>query len=232
MSKTKNIKLHILDESEFHVTVFKPYNMVVVPGRGTPSPCLLDLVQAKISKNMLPVHRIDRVTAGCVVFAKNKFAEQAITNAFSKNLVAKTYLAIVSAGSKNISKLENKFTISEKLYRVDTPNAKRGSLAHQTVDNERGKTAITNVKVLKRSDKFALLEIKPQTGRMHQIRVHLSHAGFPIIGDKLYKSEEKFKKNSIALFAQKISVLLPKNLKSEITASTPTLFTKFIEENF
>lgn len=218
-------RLDILDESPHHIVVFKPDNMVVVPGKGTPRPSLLDCVQKECGKNMRPVHRLDRVTSGCVIFAKDEFAERALSDAFKKNLVNKTYTAIVEGSVEQDSQI-----IKAKLLRVDSLNAKKGNLARQTIATN-GQNATTKIKVLKRNEHFSLLEISPQSGKMHQIRIHLNHIGHPIVGDKLYGSKTPYKKNAIALVASKIDLPLPKGGRSNAQARNPSAFNNFLMEH-
>lgn len=209
------MQFEVIDESPFHLVVNKPAGMVTVPGRGTPKPSLLEAVQAKFGKGIKAVHRIDRVTSGCVLFAKSDFAEQCFLNAFKKHFVHKTYWAIVAGEIE-----KNKVLIDAPLARVTTPDAKKGPMASQSVE-EYGQKAQTLIKVLARGNGHSLVSSRPLTGRMHQIRAHLQHLGHPIVGDRAYGSEEIFEKNAIALFAQGIDFPMPRGPRRQVEAIPP-----------
>lgn len=176
--------------------------MVVVTGRGAPKPTLLDVLQERFGKGVKPVHRLDRVTTGCCILAKDIYGQQALSNAFRKHLVDKRYLAVIE-GVPSWKQLN----IDARLKRVDTPKSRK-SLAHQVISDD-GERALTRVKVLETHGELALVEANPETGRMHQIRAHLSHLGFPILGDQLYGSKRAYYPNAIALHAHQITFPLP-----------------------
>lgn len=173
-------KLRVLDEGGHHVVVDKEPGMLVVPARGVPAPVLLVEVQRQFGKGVRAVHRLDRGTSGCVVFAKSTFGEQALMDAFRRRRVEKRYLAWVE-GKPDFTKT----VVDAPLLRDDGPAGKRGPAAVQRVD-ARGQSALTHVRVLASTGAFSLIEAKPQTGRMHQIRVHCAHLGIPLVGDVLY----------------------------------------------
>ncbi|MES2504346.1 MAG: RNA pseudouridine synthase [Myxococcota bacterium] len=209
--------LQILDQGKHHLVVFKPSNMVVVTGRGAPKPTLLDVAIAEFGKGIRPVHRLDRGTTGCCILAKDLFGQQALSNAFRKHLVNKTYLAIIE-GVPDFKKL----SVDARLKRVDTPNNKK-SLAHQTIAED-GERALTHLKVLSTTDGLTLIEARPVTGRMHQIRAHLSHLGFPIIGDILYGSKRDYAPHSLALHAYSVDFPVPEGGRKKIVAEPDERF--------
>jgi RluA family pseudouridine synthase len=212
------VTLRVLDQGKHHVVVDKAANMVVVAGRGAPKPTLLDLVQQQFGKAIRPVHRLDRVTTGCCIFAKSLYGQQALSNAFRRHLVEKRYLAIVE-GSPKFTTLN----IDARLQRVDDPDARKGPLAHQTIEEE-GQRALTRVKVLSKTEDFALVEALPRTGRMHQIRAHLAHVGHPILGDFQYGAKNKYAPHSIALHAAVIIFPAPDGGKKTVKAPVPSFF--------
>ncbi len=220
------MNLVILDDGKHHVVVHKPANMVVVAGRGVPKPTLMDLVQEKFGKGIRPVHRLDRVTDGCCIFAKSLFGQQALSNAFRRHLVDKRYLAIVE-GEPQFTSLN----IDARLQRIDEPKAKKGPLAEQTIDDE-GKRALTRVKVWAKADGFAIVEAQPLTGRMHQIRAHLAHVGHPIVGDKQYGSKTPFGEHAIALFAFAVSFPEPSGGRKFVVAELPANFKAFLQKHY
>jgi RluA family pseudouridine synthase len=213
--------LQILDQGQHHVVVNKPPNMVVVAGRGAPRPTLLDLVTERFGAKVRPVHRLDRGTVGCCLFALDLFGQQALSNAFRRHLVDKRYLAIVE-GTPNFTSLN----IDARLERQDFPEAKRGPLAHQSISGD-GKRALTRVKVLASKNGFAVVDARPETGRMHQIRAHLAHVGHPIVGDKQYGSKNDLDEKRMLLFAYAVSFPEPKKQRRFVVAPLPQLFSDF-----
>jgi 23S rRNA pseudouridine1911/1915/1917 synthase len=216
--------MRILDEGKHHLVVFKPTNMVVVAGRGAPRPTLLDLTQEKFGKNIRPVHRLDRVTTGCCLLAKDLFGQQALSLAFRKHLVNKTYWAIIE-GSPDFKKI----SIDARLKRIDTPD-NRKSQAHQVI-SEDGERALTHIRVLESRGQYTLVEAKPITGRMHQIRAHLAHIGHPIVGDKLYGSKSDYAPNAIALHAYQVDFPLPEGGRKTVKAEPEALFLHWFSNN-
>ena len=130
-----------------------------------------------------PAHRLDRETSGLVVCARTLTASQALTLAFADGGVEKEYLAIVE-GHPTLDRFD-----------VEAPIAEGTTLIRIAVriDLERGRAARTRVVVERRFERdghpFALVRCFPETGRQHQIRIHLSHAGFPLVGDKMYGAD-------------------------------------------
>jgi 23S rRNA pseudouridine955/2504/2580 synthase len=217
------MNLFVLDEGKHHVVVDKPYNMVVVAGRGVPRPTLLDLAQEKWGKGIKPVHRIDRVTSGCCILAKSTYGQQALSDAFRRHLIEKKYLAIIE-GKPSFTSIN----IDVRLERVDALKARKGWLATQTI-HEKGKRALTRVQVWASNENFAVVLAKPQTGRMHQIRAHLAHVGHPIVGDKQYGSRTAFEIHAIALFAWSISFPLPEGGRRIVQATFTKNFQEFLK---
>lgn len=122
------------------------------------------------------VHRIDKDTSGVLIIAKNNKSHINLSDQIKNREVKKTYIALVRGIIP-----ENEATINMPIARCKTNRQK------MAVDKD-GKEAITHFKVLKRYNKYTLLEVKIDTGRTHQIRVHLSHIGYPIIGDFVYSN--------------------------------------------
>ena len=137
---------------------------------------LADLLPAMLGRPGKPVravHRIDRDTSGLVVFARTRPAEQHLTEQFKAHTVERRYLALVRGRPKS-------GTIESHFVR-DRGDGRRGSSA--TGDGQR---AVTHVKVLERLGEFALVECRLETGRTHQVRIHLGEAGWPLSGEKVY----------------------------------------------
>jgi 23S rRNA pseudouridine1911/1915/1917 synthase len=123
---------------------------------------------------VLPVHRLDRDTSGLMVFARTRDAEKHLSNQFRRHTIQRRYVAVVHGAVK-------KQTIESRLVR-DRGDGLRGSTTLPGV----GKPAVTHVRPLERLGDYTLVECRLETGRTHQIRIHLSEAGHPLCGDKMY----------------------------------------------
>ena len=185
--KAQNIPLEILYEDKDIIVVNKPKGMVVHPANGNPDGTLVNAVMA-ICKDSLSgiggklrpgiVHRLDKDTSGAIIVAKNDKAHIALSEALKNHEIKKTYIALVRGIVK-----ENEGTIDMPIARSKTDRKK------MAVDKN-GKSALTHFKVLKRyfENNCTLVEVQIETGRTHQIRVHLSYIGYPIIGDEVYSN--------------------------------------------
>ena len=146
--------------------------------------------------NLYLVHRIDKFTSGIVILARDEETKKYFEESFKDKTINKVYHAIVQG---KVEKEKGTIDISIGIDKKN-PN-KRIPLSVK----EGGESAITHYKVLKRLNEHTLLELKPLTGRTHQIRVHLSYIGHPIIGDKIYsKNADIYKMKGFALIAKEI----------------------------
>jgi len=217
----KSKSVSILDQGPFHCVVNKRAGQLVVPARGDTDSTVLDDLRQELGKSVLAVHRLDRATSGCLAFARGKFAEQALSQAFKKHLVDKRYLAIVQGEPTFV-----KTTIEESLRRVDSTR-KKGPAAWQEIDAA-GKSACTHVRVLHKAGDWSLVEARPLTGRMHQIRAHLSFLGHPVAGDALYGAVMAFTpEQQIGLHALLLSLPLPKGGRCFVHAPISVSWTKW-----
>ncbi len=155
------------------------------------------------------VHRLDRVTSGLIVCAKNQSAMTHLQKQFADRKATKTYLAVVNAELDNSA------------YRLEWPIERNPKKPQTFRVGANGKPAVTNVKVLKRNEDASLAECQPETGRTHQIRVHLANLGAPIIGDVLYGSEVDLN-GRILLHAHRLSLKMPSGKDQEFVADVPS----------
>ena len=182
------LPLPILYEDHSIIVIDKPAGMVVHPAAGNPSGTLVNalLYHCKdlsgINGALRPgiVHRLDKETSGVMVVAKDDEAYHQLTRQFKNRRVEKVYLAIAYGNIKE----------SEGL--IDAPIGRHPDQRKKmSIRTTRGRAALTHWKVLERFGSFTFLEIYPKTGRTHQIRVHLSSMGHPILGDPLYGRKGK-----------------------------------------
>ena len=227
--KAQNIPVDIIYEDKDIVVVNKPKGMVVHPANGNPDGTLVNAIMA-ICKDSLSgiggeirpgiVHRLDKDTSGLLIVAKNDLAHVNMSEQIKKHEVKKTYIALVRGVVK-----ENEATINMPIGRSNSDRKKMAV-------TKNGKNAITHIKVLKRYDKYTLLEINIETGRTHQIRVHLSHIGYPIIGDTEYSNgKNEFNVVGQCLHAKCLEFKHPiTNKEMKLEAPLPDYFKKIIEE--
>ncbi len=183
--KAQDIPVDIVYEDKDIIVVNKPKGMVVHPANGNPDGTLVNAIMA-ICKDSLSgiggeirpgiVHRLDKDTSGLLIVAKNDMAHVNMSEQIKRHEVKKTYIALVRGVVK-----ENEATI-------DMPIGRSNSDRKKMAVTKNGKNAVTHIKVLKRYDKYTLLEVNIETGRTHQIRVHLAHIGYPVIGDYIYSN--------------------------------------------
>ena len=178
------IPLDIIFEDKDIIVINKPRVLTVHPGAGRSSGTLVNALLhhckdlSGIGGVERPgiVHRLDKDTSGVLVVAKNDKAHQNLSKQFKERNVEKTYLALVEGEVKNDSG-----TINEAIGRHPVNRKKMATLTPT-----KGRHAITHYKVLKRLEKTTLLELMIETGRTHQIRVHLKHIGHQVVGDPVY----------------------------------------------
>jgi len=215
----ENIPLDIAYEDKDLLVVNKPAGMSTHPAgprlTGTLVNALLHHCKdlSGIGGVLRPgiVHRLDKDTTGLLVVAKNDDAHIALSDQFRNRVVKKKYIALV----RGIVQLDN--------GRIELPIARRKKDVTKmgvSFTDEKKKTAVTNYKVLKRFKDFTMLELSLKTGRTHQIRVHLSHIGHPVVGDKLYGSMKGLARG--ALHAKTLGFFHPRTKKlMEFTSELP-----------
>lgn len=183
--KAEDIPIDIIYEDEDIIVVNKPKGMVVHPANGNPDGTLVNALMS-ICKDSLSgiggeirpgiVHRIDKDTSGLLIVAKNDKAHLCLSEQIKNREITKKYVALVRGVIK-----ENDATIDMPIGR-STKDRKKMAVRKD------GKKAVTHFKVLQRFNGYTYLDIKIDTGRTHQIRVHLSEIGYPIVGDMVYSN--------------------------------------------
>ena len=227
----QDIPIEIIYEDEDIIVVNKPKGMVVHPANGNPDGTLVNSLMA-ICKDSLSgiggeirpgiVHRLDKDTSGILIVAKNDKSHINLSEQIKNHKTEKTYIALVRGIVK-----ENEATINMPIGR-STKDRKKMAV------NKNGKEAITHFKVMQRfpNNNCTLLEIKIETGRTHQIRVHLSQIGYPIIGDEVYSNgKNEWNIKGQCLHSKSIKFKHPRTGEEMLLyAELPDYFKKLLEE--
>ncbi len=229
--EAQDIPIEIIYEDDNIIVVNKPKGLVVHPANGNPDGTLVNAIMA-ICKDSLSgiggkirpgiVHRLDKDTSGILIVAKNDKAHINLSEQIKEHEVQKIYIALVRGIIK-----ENEATINMPIGRSTSDRKK------MAVTNK-GKEAITHFKVLKRypEHNVTLIEIKIETGRTHQIRVHLAWIGYPVIGDEVYSSgKNEWGIKGQALHAKSLKFKHPITEKEMfLEAKLPNYFEKVLED--
>jgi len=230
----ENIPLDVIHEDSDIIIINKPAGLVVHPAAGHPSGTLVNALLyhcsdlAGIGGEMRPgiVHRLDRDTSGVMVVAKNERAMTLLARQFKAGSVGKEYIALVHGvpdpRSGRIETLIGRSRNDRKKMSVDPASA--------------GRVAITNYEVVRELGRYSMLRIRIETGRTHQIRVHMAHAGYPVAGDLQYGGRKTLKRGGIyparqMLHAGTLSFIHPgKNKKVVFKAPLPADMNLFIQQ--
>ena len=189
--RAQRMALDIVFEDADLIVINKPVGLIVHPGAGNPDGTLLNgLLAYAPALRQVPragiVHRLDKDTSGLLVVAKNLTAQARLAEQLATRSVKRTYLALVHGEPPARGA-------------IDAPIGRDPRVRTRMAVNSSGKEARTNYKVIERFGKFALLECRLETGRTHQIRVHLQHIRHPIVGDTVYRRGAR---NSVAFARQ------------------------------
>jgi len=205
--EAEDIALDILYEDNDVIVVNKPKGMVVHPANGHYNGTLVNALMyhckdslSGINGVLRPgiVHRIDMDTTGSIIACKNDAAHMCIAKQLKDHSIDRTYRAICHGVIK-----DDEITINAPLGRSDKDRKKMAV-------KEGGKRAVTHVTVLERFKDYTYVECKLETGRTHQIRVHMAHIGFPLVGDEVYCNRKThFKTDGQCLHAYKLGFIHP-----------------------
>lgn len=170
-----NTPLELIHEDHELLVVNKPAGLLSVSGKGDHlKDCLISRLQAAFPEALL-VHRLDMDTSGVIVFARTPAAQRHLGLQFEKRMMKKSYLALVWG------QVDGKEGVIDLPLIVDWPNRPLQKVCHGT-----GRAAVTEWKVLRHDETSTRMRLFPQTGRSHQLRVHMRELGHPILGDPFY----------------------------------------------
>lgn len=217
-----DVDLPILYEDDDVIVVNKPSGLLThAKGGLSDEPTVAEIIRPKTSfatDTDRPgiVHRLDRDTSGLLIIAKNPESATHLQKQFAERTAKKTYIAITDGKPKlNAAKINlpiGRNPSAPSTFRID-PN---------------GKPAQTTYHVLAENDAQSLVELKPTTGRTHQLRVHLAHLNAPILGDRVYGKSSDCR---MMLHAQKLEITLPSGGRKVFEAAVPDEFKKFFPED-
>jgi len=224
----EEITLDILYEDKDLIVVNKVQGMVVHPAPGNYNGTLVNALLfhctdlSSINGIIRPgiVHRIDKDTSGVLVIAKNDEAHNKLSDQLKDHSMKREYYALIEGRLKN-----EKGTIDKPLARNKRDRLKIGVV-------EGGKRAVTHYEVIERYNGYTLIKCILETGRTHQIRVHMASIGFPLVGDPLYGfKKQRFKLKGQMLHAKTLGFVHPtKDKYVEFTTELPEYFTSIIEK--
>lgn len=208
------MKLDILLEDEAILIVNKPAHIPVHPSMDHFEDSLSNGVrfyfdEIDLKRKIRPVNRLDKDTSGIVIFAKNEYVQECLVKQMKKNTFVKEYIAVCSG------------SFDCKAGTIDAPIARKEDSIIERCVSEAGDKAVTHYEVLKNVNNYSVVKCILETGRTHQIRVHLAHIGHPLLGDTLYGTSSPLISRQ-ALHAYKVKFIHPISLKSiELTAKIP-----------
>lgn len=223
----EEIPLDILYEDNDVIVINKPKGMVVHPANGNYTGTLVNAIMAHCKDNLSGingvirpgiVHRIDKDTSGVLVIAKNDKAHVSLAEQLKNHSMTRMYVAVVRGVFK-----DKKGVIDAPIGRNPRDRKKMGVVLG-------GKNAVTHYEVIKQLDDCAILEVKLETGRTHQIRVHMAYIGHPLLGDEVYSNgKNKYGFVGQALHAKILGFVHPSTNKyMEFSSNLPEEFQKLL----
>tara|TARA_Y100000741_G_scaffold354817_1_gene329533 strand:+ start:337 stop:1284 length:948 start_codon:yes stop_codon:yes gene_type:complete len=205
--KPENIPIDIIFEDKDIIVLNKQSGLVVHPGAGNPKGTLVNaLLHHDKELGFLPragiVHRLDKDTSGIMMVAKNEISYLNLVSQLKNRKVKRSYLALV---------------VGEPLFgsTINEPIGRHSKLRTKQAVNTKGKEAITTFKIQEKLNGYSLLNVSLETGRTHQIRVHLAFIGFPILGDSVYGGRKKFAAGTSESLKKEISKFSRQALHAE-----------------
>lgn len=227
--EAEDIPIDIVYEDEDILIVDKPVGMVVHPAVGNYNNTLVNAIMfhckdslSGINGQLRPgiVHRIDKDTSGLLMIAKNDMAHRELASQLEKHSVNRKYKAIVANGFK------------EDSGRIDKPIGRdKKNRLRQAIDYDNGKRAVTNWRVLERMGRYTLIECKLETGRTHQIRVHMASVNHQLLGDALYGGVNKYGAQGQMLHAYMLGFNHPRTGKyMEFISQLPKHFEEVLDK--
>ena len=229
-AQPQNIPLDIVYEDSCMLVVNKPQGMVVHPAAGNPDGTLVNALLYHCGDSLSGIggvarpgilHRIDKDTSGLLLVAKTDKAHISLAAQIKEHSLTRKYNALVHGHLKDSSgKVEGPIGRSPK------------DRKKMCINYDNGRDAVTHYKVLREFEKYSLLELKLETGRTHQIRVHMAHLGHAVAGDYVYGNDKKSAYlNGQCLHAIKIGFVHPiTNEYLEFTSELPDYFTEFLNK--
>ncbi len=224
-AKPQNIPLDIVYEDDYVIVVNKPQGMVVHPAPGNPDGTLVNALLFHCSLSGINgairpgiVHRIDKDTSGLLIVAKTNEAHEALSSQLKERKAMRRYNCLVHGNIK-----EDSGTIDKPIGRHPIDRKKMAVISG-------GRDAVTHFRVLERFGQYTLAECTLETGRTHQIRVHMASIGHSIVGDPVYGiKKEKFKTNGQLLHAKTIGFTHPKTgILMQFDSELPEYFTNIL----
>lgn len=223
----ENIPLEILYEDKDVIIVNKPKGMVVHPAAGHYSGTLVNALMyhcggelSGINGVLRPgiVHRIDMDTTGSVIACKNNTAHTVIAEQLKEHTVTRRYVAVCYG------------CLKEDEGTIDKPIGRHPAERKKMAVNERGRRAVTHYRVLKRFEKYTYIECRLETGRTHQIRVHMASIGHPLLGDEVYSNRKcPFHLQGQTLHAKVLGFIHPSTGEYvEVEAPLPEYFSRLL----
>lgn len=223
----ENIPIDIVYEDKDILVVNKPNGMVVHPAIGNTHGTLVNalLYHAKELSNLNGefrpgiVHRIDAYTTGLLVVAKNNKAHEKLAKQLEKKTTHRKYIALVNG------------VIPHDTGTIDAPIGRDSNDRKKMAVVASGKPAITHFRVLERFSNATLIEVKLETGRTHQIRVHMNYIGYPVFNDPVYGKRKTIDETGQCLHAKELGFIHPTTGKyMEFDSELPTCFTNILEK--
>jgi 23S rRNA pseudouridine1911/1915/1917 synthase len=226
----EDIPLDVIYEDEDLLVINKPTGLTVHPATGNWTGTLMNAVHFHFNKTRSVgdkyrsglIHRLDKDTSGVVLIGKTNLGLWHYSKLFADRKVNKTYLAVCTG---NIGRVMTNGRIIVTNYLGRNPG-NRKKIA--VMNEQKGRLAVTEIKLLKVTEidnqLYSLVEVKPKTGRTHQIRVHLTSLGFPVLGDKIYG---KANYSRLMLHAWKLKLLSPQGKELQLEAKLPEEFRIF-----